>query len=489
MNVSLLRPSVHRIELDDGRVVVLVGTAHVGEGSIAEVARTLAELAPDTVCVELDEDRLRTLENPKPFEDLDIVKILRGGKTFLFAGHLLLAGYQKKLAQETGTKPGDEMRKAVSLAREKGANLAVVDRHVQTTLRRLWVLAGFKGQVKLLWALIGGFGEEAKEADIEKLKERDALDAMLEEMGAQLPEAKRVLIDERDEYLAGRIHEKAGKVTVAVLGAGHLPGVLKHLATPAGSARFSELDTIPKTFPIWTVLAWSVPIAIGAVFAYAILTGRGHITVGNVGFWLACKMAGAALGATIALAHPLTILVAMAAAPVGLFVRGGVALFSSLTEAWIRKPKVSDFTALSDDASSVKGWYRNRITRVLLVWILASLGSAAGNLAILPVLVKVFKPQSKAPIVSIVSGPKESLATNAVFALRLGVDRDRGYFRTNGSPWTGFDAQGASVEVSGDTTLEFFGSNSDGAGPTNRRIFILRQGPKPGLPNQTRPSP
>lgn len=483
MNIAEIRPSVHRVELEGGRLLYLVGTAHVGEASIIEVERTIRETSPDTICVELDDDRLRTLENPKPFENLDIVKILRTGKTFLFAGHLLLAGYQKKLAQETGTRPGDEMRKAVALARETNAALAVVDRHVQTTLRRLWVLAGFGGQIKLIWALIGGFGESSGEADIEKLKERDALEAMLEEMGAELPVAKAVLIDERDEYLAGRIREKLGRVTVAVLGAGHLSGVLKRLREPMPEGRFAELDTIPKAFPVWRVLAWSVPVAIAAFFAYAILSGRGQVTVGNVGFWLACKMAGAAIGASIALAHPLTILVAMAAAPVGLFVRGGVALFSSLTEAWIRKPLVSDFTTLGDDASSVKGWYRNRITRVLLVWILASLGSAAGNLAILPVIVRVFKSDSKAPVAQIISGPKESLATNAAFTLELGVGGATGYFRTNGSPWSAFGTNGARLTISRDATLEYFASNAQGAGPTNRRIYIVKEPARRGAPS------
>ncbi len=389
-----LKPNVHELTFEGGKTLTLIGTAHVSEASVALVGEVIGEVKPDTVCVELDEDRLKALDQPNQFENFDIIKILRTGQGFFFIGHLLLASFQKKISDRTGTKPGDELKRAVTLARELSAKLVLADRSIRITLKRAWNLTGFWGQTKLIASLFGGGGgdDKLKPEDIEALKEKDALASMMEDLGREMPVTKRVLIDERDTFLVAKIRENLGPKTVAVVGAGHVPGMLKLFATDISPDALKELERIPSTSIIWKMIPWLFPVLIVGIFVVGIFFGKFQFTMQAVGLWLAANMGMTALGSLLALAHPVTIVIGALAAPfTALHPAIGVGMVTGVVEAFFRKPRVIDFVNVQESASTLKGWYKNRLTRIFLVFILSSLGAALSNIVVLPILIKWFQ--------------------------------------------------------------------------------------------------
>lgn len=391
-SVTETKPNVHLLEFDGGKTLYLIGTAHVSEASVALVGEVIGEVKPDTVSVELDEDRLRALDQPNQFENFDIIKILRTGQGFYFIGHLLLASFQKKISDRTGTKPGDELRRAVTLARESGARLVLADRSIRVTLKRAWNKTGFWGQTKLLGSLFGGEGEDKlKPEDIEALKEKDALTSMMEDLGRELPATKRVLIDERDTFLVAKIRAQLGQKTVAVVGAGHVPGMLQNFSREISDDEIAEMEKIPTTSWIWKLIPWLFPAILIGLFAGGLFFGKFHFTVQAIGLWLAANMGMTALGSIIALAHPVTIILGALAAPfTALHPAIGVGMVTGIVEAFFRKPRVIDFVNVQESASTLKGWYQNRLTRIFLVFILSSLGATLSNIVVLPILIKWF---------------------------------------------------------------------------------------------------
>ncbi|HPX46631.1 MAG TPA: TraB family protein, partial [Treponemataceae bacterium] len=220
-----MKQTVRRIEAN-GREIILVGTAHISKESIEEAATVIRTEHPDRVCIELDEGRLQSLNNEKGWQELDIVKVLKEGKGFLLLANLVLASFQKKMGQDIGIKPGDEMKEAIRVSAEEGIPTSMVDRPIHVTLRRAWAKNGLWGKSKLLALLVSSAfsNEEMKSEDIENLKDQSAMDGMMEELAKYLPKIKEVLIDERDRYLASHIWQAEGTKLVAILGAGHLPG-------------------------------------------------------------------------------------------------------------------------------------------------------------------------------------------------------------------------------------------------------------------------
>jgi len=380
---------VRRIVLS-GRQFVLVGTAHVSSESVAEVRRIVAEERPAVVCVELDEGRHRSLTGEAGWHELNIGKVLRDGKGFLLLANLVLSAFQRRLGSDLGVKPGEEMLAAMQAAQELSIPCVLADRDIQVTLRRAWSSSGWWGRSKMLAAMITAvLSNEKLEADeIERLKESDVLAEMMKELADYLPPAKRALIDERDRWLAVRIHDAAGAKVVAVVGAGHLEGIVGHLeALDAGreTADVSDISGVPARRLIGRVLPWVVPAAIMALFVAGFFKSGLRMSLEMALKWLIANGGLAALGSLIALAHPLTILVAFVGAPVATlnpFI--GIGLFTGVVEAFLRKPRVSDFERLQQDVASLKGFYTNRVTRILLVFFLSSIGGMIGNFIAIP---------------------------------------------------------------------------------------------------------
>jgi pheromone shutdown-related protein TraB len=378
-----------------GREIILIGTAHISRDSIAEVEQAIREGKPGMVCVELDAGRYASIIQQENWEKLDVVKVFKEGKGFLLMVNLVLSGFQRRMGQELGVKPGEEMKIAIETARDLGIPHALCDREIQTTLRRAWTRCGLWSKCKLLASLLSSafVTEKYSETEIESLKSRSELDGMMAELAEYLPRVKETLIDERDRYLAAKIWEsgvQTGGKQIAVVGAGHLQGVRSHLEKLAAgeeSADVSNLDVVPPASVVSKSAGWLFPLLIAALIILGFFRAGAMISLEMLIRWIMLNGSLAALGTLIALGHPLSILVSFVGAPIATlnpFI--GVGLFSGVVEASMRKPRVMDAETISEDIGSLKGIYRNRITKALLVFFLSSLGGAIGNFIAIPSL-------------------------------------------------------------------------------------------------------
>jgi pheromone shutdown-related protein TraB len=379
---------IQRLTYQD-KEVVLIGTAHVSKESVALVEKTIAAERPDTVCVELCPSRYQSLKQKDRWQNTDIVKVIKEKKAFLLLSNLMLASFQKRLAKKLDIQPGQEMLQAISSAEAIGARIEVADRDIRTTLARTWRIMGFWNKVKLLIQLILSIGEvdEISEADVEKMKERDALEAILSEVGKSMPAIRHALIDERDLYLAEKIRTAMGPKIVAVVGAGHVPGIMASWEAPIDLA---ALEGLPPKGKGVGLIKWILPLAILALLAYGFTRGGLKAGADMVTWWVLANGILAGIGATLALAHPLTVISSVMAAPLTslnpMIAAGWV---SGLVEAFSRKPRVRDFERLAEDIASIKGFWRNKVTRILLVVVFTNLGSAVGTFVAIPMMLKL----------------------------------------------------------------------------------------------------
>ncbi len=375
-----------------GRRFTILGTAHVSRASVDAVRDLIGSERPDRVCVEIDDGRYRSLTDPDAWSKLDIFRILKERKGFLLLGNLVLASFQKRLGLDLGVKPGAEMLAAIEVADEHDIPYTFCDREIQTTLRRAWRGSSLWGKNKMLAALLASVfsGEKLEESEIEALKNQNALEAMMEELSVYLPKAKSVLIDERDHYLAANIFKSSGEHVVAVIGAGHLPGVVRKLKRfAAGEERpdTEELDRVPPP-KLWTrALPYVVPAVIIGLIGYGFVQGGFVGGMRSLGTWVLVNGTLSAIGAAAALAHPLTVVGSFLAAPfTSMNPTIGVGFVSAALEALLRKPRVEDFERLQTDIARFRGFFRNRFTRILLVFFFATIGSAVGTFIAIPML-------------------------------------------------------------------------------------------------------
>ncbi|MDR0443581.1 MAG: TraB/GumN family protein [Treponema sp.] len=380
-----MNENIMTISLSD-KEIKLVGTAHVSRESIEEVKTIIHEEKPDMVCVELDEGRYNAITQNDKWEKLNLSKIFREGKGFLLIANLVMASFQRRLGNELGVKPGEEMKTAVETAGELGIPHSLCDREVQITLRRAWARCGFWSKSKLLASLIASAftTEKLSSEEIENLKKRNELDGMMNELAEYLPAVKKTLIDERDRYLAAKIwtSTQPGKKSVAVIGAGHMQGIMVHLEKLAAGETedVSELDVIPPPGFFSKGIRFIIPAALIALVTAGFLFSGVEKSIEILLHWVLWNGSLAALGAIIAMGHPLAILVSFLGAPfTSLTPVVGVGLLSGLTQVTFHKPRVSDIENITDDISGIKGVYRNRISRALLVFFLSSLGSSIGT--------------------------------------------------------------------------------------------------------------
>ena len=382
-------PHVHRL-VQGGREIILVGTAHVSRGSAELVERVIDDEKPDVVCVELCQARFDALKQKDKWQETDIVKVIRENRTALLLSQLLMVSFQRKIAQKFNINPGEEMLRAIAKAEDAGAEIVLADREIRVTLLRTWRMMGFWTKVKFLPEIFLSLfiGEDITEEDIEKLKEHDVLDLALKTVGEKLPEVKTTLIDERDQYLAHRISHTGGRKIVAVVGAGHVPGILENME------KTIDIDAINRIPPpgLWArCFGWGFSAAIIALFVAGFFYSGGETSLQMILSWSAITATCAALGAMILLAHPLTILASALSAPIAtlhpLIATGWVA---GLTEATFRKPQVKDFLDLKDDITTLRGFFRNKITRLLILVAFVNLTTSVGTFVAIPVIMKYF---------------------------------------------------------------------------------------------------
>jgi pheromone shutdown-related protein TraB len=369
--------TVTRIE-HQGREIHIVGTAHVSQKSVEEVERVIREVRPDTVCVELDKARYESLVDASRWRKLDLFQVIRQKKVLFLLSSLALSAYQRKIGESMGVKPGAELLAAVKSAEAIGAEVVLADRDIQATLKRTWHRLGFWNKSKLLSGLLAApFSmEELDEEQIESLKDRDTISEVLDELAVAMPDLKEPLIDERDHYLVSAVREAPGKKIVAVVGAGHVRGMLANIDTPVDRERLSK---IPAPSPVGTIIGWFIPVLILGAFYFGWQKHQSESLIQMVRAWVLPTSIGCGIFTIASFAHPLTILSGIVAAPLTtLNPLIGVGMVTALVEAWVRRPTVEDCEGIPEAIMKPKTWLKNRATRVLLVFVLSNLGAAIG---------------------------------------------------------------------------------------------------------------
>jgi pheromone shutdown-related protein TraB len=378
--IDLTKEPIRRTRLGNCDVVIL-GTAHISQASVESVEALIDQEKPDTVCVELCNSRMRSIKDPEYWKKLDIFTVFKERKMYLLLSSLILSSFQKKLGFGK-MKPGDEMRKAIEISERDNLKLIAVDREIQTTLKRAWGNVGFFSKSYLISALVASLlvKEEVTEEKIEAMKTDDALKEIFSQLPGRFDQVKRIIIDERDEYLAEKIRRSAmdgSKKVVAVVGAGHLEGIMKYI----GDSR----DLVPlELMPVSTwkdkLSIFVLPVILVGMAALTFYTSGMQATVELVTSWFIVKSSLSALGALIALAHPLSILLAALAAPFGNFnpiIKPG--WLAALSESYLRKPLVEDFERIAEDSEHFTGYWKNRVIRIFLVLLLPQIGSSIGT--------------------------------------------------------------------------------------------------------------
>ena len=385
---ELLTDQPHKTVTYGGIEFLLLGTAHVSQKS-ADVVKSLIESKEfDTVAIELDELRYQAITDENRYKNMDLISIIKNKQTGLIATNLAMSAYQNRLAEQLGVEPGAEMKQAIKSAQQFDLSLWKIDRSVGITMKRTWRSLRFLEKVNLIFGFGGFFDkEEISEKEIEKLKSGDMLESTFNEFSENSESLYKSLIDERDQFMAARLQQAIDKPTqstgnttkkvLVILGAGHLKGTAAYMQNPIDTDKtINQLNTLPPKSAWVKVLPWLITLVILTGFAWGFATNK-ELGFDLIKTWFIYNGVMSGIGAAIAGAHPLTILVAIIAAPfTSLNPTIGAGMVAALVETMIRKPKVQDFEALQQDAMQLKGWWKNPVTRVLLVFVLTNLGSA-----------------------------------------------------------------------------------------------------------------
>ncbi|SCX97474.1 TraB/GumN family protein [Thiohalorhabdus denitrificans] len=375
------------IQLGETRITLL-GTAHVSRASAEEVTEQIRSGRYDAVAVELCPSRYRTLTQPEAWGEMDLFRVIREGRAGMLASHLALTAYQQRLADQLGVDPGAEMRSAIDAAEEADLPLWCVDREVGTTLKRLLWGVPWTQRLSLMGGLLTSFlsRDRVTEEEIERLKEGDWLESTFGEFAERSPLLYEHLVQERDRYMVGRLRQElegdGPRHVLVVIGAGHLAGMAERLEHPPETepaAELAELDRLPPKKRWLRAIPWVVVAAVVVGFVIGFQRSP-ELGLQMVGEWVLINGGLSALGAALAGAHILTILGAFLAAPLtSLNPTVGAGMVVAAIEAGLRRPRVADFTTLRNQVTHLQGWWKNRVARILLVFVLSTLGSAVGT--------------------------------------------------------------------------------------------------------------
>lgn len=363
----------------DGKDVYLVGTAHVSKESVDDVRNTVLAVKPNSICTELCEARCRAMVEKDNWKKMDIFKVVKEKKSVLLLAQLVMSAFYRKLGDELGVEPGAEMLECVKLSAETGADLILADRDIEITLKRVWRGLGYGQKLKLMahmmYSLIDS--EKIDESTVEEMKNTDQLESMMDEFAKEYPQIKERLLDERDVYLSQKIRTAPGPVVVAAVGAGHVGGIVEHIQKDIDLEPIMVLP--PKTI-LPTILKFAIPALIVFLLAAGFFKGGIEHSKVDLLIWVGVNGVLSAVGAAVAFGHPLTVIASFIAAPLtSLNPMVAAGFVSGLVQAWIKRPTVDNFERLPHDIMSVKGFWLNPVTRILLVVMLANFGSIIGT--------------------------------------------------------------------------------------------------------------
>jgi len=371
---------VHRIEAG-GRRFIVVGTAHISRDSVDLVRKVIEAERPDCVCLELDAQRYEALSQEQRWEDLDLREIVRKQQLAPLMANLILASYQHRLGLKLGVTPGSELLEAGRTAEELQIPVALCDRDIRVTLRRAWHSLAFYRKAMLVSTFVASAFEspDLTEEELRRIRQKDVLSELMAELGEAMPALKRVLIDERDAYLAQKIRESEGECVVAVVGAGHVQGMLAALSANK-QVNLDEVNEIPRVSPIWKWIGWMIPVLIVGSIAWIGLSQGREAAGDNAWFWFLANAIPSGIGGLAALAHPATIAAAFLSAPfTSLTPVIGAGYVAAFVQAWMRPPKVSEFKSVGTDMARPAAWWQNRLLKIFMVFLATTLGSVIGT--------------------------------------------------------------------------------------------------------------
>lgn len=374
------------------REIYLVGTAHVSKDSVNEIKNIIEEVQPDTISVELCESRYNNIIEKDKWQNLDIIKVIKEGKGFLLFATFVLSSFQKRIGLKLDSIAGQDMIEGVNLSREKGLNLVLADRDINVTLRRAWNLASFKEKAIILETIFEAIFEKDKvgQDEIKELMEDgDLLSSLMTEFSKKLPFIKKVLIDERDLYIANKIKNLNSKKIVCIIGKGHLNGIKNLLINDF--IYDENIEIIPEKKSKVKFANYIVPLIFIVIIIMGFIKGKA-IALNMLKYWILANGLFTSIFLIPILANPLTILSAWIVSPItSLNPTIGAGIVLSIIEAFFKKPRVKDFENLTNDISSFKGFINNRITKILLVFIMGSIGSSIGTFLGLPFILSLLK--------------------------------------------------------------------------------------------------
>lgn len=370
--------------------IILIGTAHISKDSVEEVKEAIEKFKPDIVAVELCKRRYDAITKKDKWENTPVTNLLKSNNAYLMLAQTFLSSIQRKLGKEYGVEPGSEMIAAMQVAKKHGIEVALVDRDITITLKRAWRKMGIREKSRLVWeffkAMLGYGDEEIEDLDLKKMMDQDVISALMEEFREIAPSATNVLITERDEYIAKKISDesKKGKV-VAVVGAGHIEGIKKHLKKKKIEVDLNNLEYIPKKrFSFLKVIGYAIPVLFVVLVGWAFFTKGTELVLSMFFYWFIINGVCSAVGTAIARGHPLSIGTAFIAAPItslNPFIAAG--WVAGYVEAKLRTPVIKDFKELGR-IESIREFLNNRVIRLLMVVALANLGSMIGTIIAFP---------------------------------------------------------------------------------------------------------
>ena len=369
-----MNENIEKIIYQD-KEIYLVKTAHVSKNSVEDVKKCVEEVKPDAICIELDEDRYKKLQDEDSYREQDIVKIIKDKKVGFLLVNIILSSFQRRIAKSLNSENGGEMIEGINQAKALNIPLVLADRPIKTTFSRIWNNLGFKEKIKLLVTIISSIfdNEEISEEDLASLKQGDALESALNDVGKQFPIMKRILIDERDQYLAMKIKNAPGNKIVAIIGAGHANGIKNNIDKDID---LNALEDLTKKKSFLSLFKWLIPALIIFMIVYTLLTNK-EVGIDQIKTWILWNGSLSAFGTLLALGHPLSIITAFIMAPItSLNPLLAAGWFAGIVEAMLRKPKVKDFEDLGIDTANLKGFWKNGVTRILLVVVFANIFSS-----------------------------------------------------------------------------------------------------------------
>jgi len=369
----------------------VLGTAHISRSSADKVRELLLSGEFDAVAVELGTGRYKRITEPESVYNLDLFHIVKSGMASMAFANLALSAFQQRMAEQLGVEPGEEFRAAIEVAENAGYPVLLIDREIGVTLKRIYRNVSIWHRMRIITSLLMSLVSRQKisEEEIERLKEGDVLESTFTQFARKERDLYEPLIDERDRYMAIRLIQEARKTEhhhiIAIVGAGHLQGIRNYLKQSMDQSglhldqELSELNRVPPPEKWLKLVPWMVTALVltGFFIGFSRSTTLGWQLIRD---WVFINGGLSSLGALVALAHPLTIAGAFVAAPItSLNPMIGAGMVTAAIEIWLRKPNIGDFNRLRHETTYLKGWWRNRVTRILLIFLFSSLGSAIGT--------------------------------------------------------------------------------------------------------------